>query len=438
MIFYTNSNFSDILAFEFLVIFNLILNDKLSPKWYQEKLIYISSPYIYSFFIQLAVWFFFFLLDIYSQKLIHGLLVTFLLELILIVLLRNYLFSKVNSNNRNIKFSQELLNFNESDPLFIENKLFVDRFRTFQNIDLNLIQRRESNRYFVFDLDLINNWYNINERFLYYYNKIENGGFLSVRIKTREQHLNELGLGYFFKLKRFKVILIHDFLAKIPFFDFLINRITLGKRKLISDIEFKGRCYYNGFNFLFSITHGNEKICFLQKSRTICENPNPSFYLITKLNRVSINGQIIKIAKVRSMYPYSEFLQKDIYESNQLDSTGKFNNDPRITFYGKFIRKYWIDELPQLFELMSGKIKLVGIRAMSEHFFSLYSEEYRKLYYKVKPGIISPIFDENCSFEEIEQIEKKYLEEYNNSPLYTDVKYFLITLSSIIKGTRSK
>jgi lipopolysaccharide/colanic/teichoic acid biosynthesis glycosyltransferase len=149
-------------------------------------------------------------------------------------------------------------------------------------------------------------------------------------------------------------------------------------------------------------------------------------------------GNIIKIRKIRSMYPYSEFLQKDVFESNQLDTSGKFNDDPRITGIGKFIRKYWIDEIPQFFELLSGKIKLVGIRAMSEHYFSLYSDDYKQLYYQVKPGIISPIFDDNCPFSEIERIEKEYLISYIESPLRTDVKYFFKTILKILKGTRSK
>jgi lipopolysaccharide/colanic/teichoic acid biosynthesis glycosyltransferase len=138
------------------------------------------------------------------------------------------------------------------------------------------------------------------------------------------------------------------------------------------------------------------------------------------------------------MYPYSEFLQKRVFESNNLSNSGKFNNDPRITPAGKYIRKYWIDELPQLFEIIRGKIKLVGIRAMSQHFFSLYSKEYQELYELTKPGFFSPIFDDNSSFEEIQKIEFQYLLEYQKSPLKTDIKYFLKTLIQIIKGTRSK
>ena len=120
-----------------------------------------------------------------------------------------------------------------------------------------------------------------------------------------------------------------------------------------------------------------------------------------------------------------------------MTSTGKFGNDFRITKFGKICRKYWIDEIPQVFDWFRGKIKLVGIRAMSQHYFSLYPQEYKELYYRVKPGIISPIFDENTNgFEDIVRIEQEYLDSYIKNPVRTDFKYFFITLRHIFGGVR--
>ncbi len=138
------------------------------------------------------------------------------------------------------------------------------------------------------------------------------------------------------------------------------------------------------------------------------------------------------------MHPYSEFLQKKIFESNNLNSIGKFGEDFRITKLGKYYRKYWLDELPQIYDWLRGEIKLVGIRALSQHFFSLYPREFQNLFVQVKPGIISPIFDENTDgFEDIVRIEKRYLELYLKNPIKTDIKYFFITLKQIISGVRS-
>ena len=76
-----------------------------------------------------------------------------------------------------------------------------------------------------------------------------------------------------------------------------------------------------------------------------------------------------------------------------------------------------------------GEIKLVGIRAMSQHFFSLYNAEYQKAYFSVKPGIISPIFDESTNgFEEIQRVEYAYLISYLKNPVITDIKYLFKTV----------
>jgi len=77
---------------------------------------------------------------------------------------------------------------------------------------------------------------------------------------------------------------------------------------------------------------------------------------------------MLRTHKVRSMYPFSEFLQKQIFDANGLVGTGKFKNDFRLTEYGKFLRKHWIDELPQIYDWLHGDIKLVGMRATSPHF----------------------------------------------------------------------
>ena len=138
------------------------------------------------------------------------------------------------------------------------------------------------------------------------------------------------------------------------------------------------------------------------------------------------------------MYPYSEFNQKKVFELNSLDSSGKFNNDFRITPFGNIIRKYWIDELPQVIDWLRGNIKIVGIRAMSQQYFSLYPKRYKEKYFRVKPGFVSPIFDSSVDdFNNIIETEEKYLDSYLNSPIYTDVKYFFKTFLTILSGVRS-
>ncbi len=151
------------------------------------------------------------------------------------------------------------------------------------------------------------------------------------------------------------------------------------------------------------------------------------------------NKELIKIHKFRTMHPYSEFLQKDIYEENELDTKGKFKNDFRITSWGKIMRKFWIDELPQIYDWIQGRVNLVGVRALSEQYFSLYPKELQDLRTRFRPGIIPPYYvDMPEELDDIFKSEERYLNQKAKAPLKTDLKYGIKALINIIfKGARS-
>ena len=112
------------------------------------------------------------------------------------------------------------------------------------------------------------------------------------------------------------------------------------------------------------------------------------------------------------MHPYSEFIQEDVHKKNKLNTKGKLSNDFRLTSWGKFLRKYWIDELPQIYNLLRGDIKLVGPRALSEHYFSLYPKDIQDLRISIKPGLIPPYYaDMPSCFQEIIESERKFLQQ---------------------------
>ncbi|NTW50706.1 MAG: sugar transferase, partial [Chlorobiales bacterium] len=152
------------------------------------------------------------------------------------------------------------------------------------------------------------------------------------------------------------------------------------------------------------------------------------------------NGQIIMIHKFRTMYPYSEFLQEYIYEHNKLDTTGKFKDDFRITSWGRLMRKMWLDELPQLYDWLQGDLKIFGVRALSQHYFSLYPEEVQKMRVQQKPGLVPPIYaDRPKSFDDVVESERRYLTKKIKYPLMTDVTYFIKAFYNIVfKGVRSR
>ncbi len=139
------------------------------------------------------------------------------------------------------------------------------------------------------------------------------------------------------------------------------------------------------------------------------------------------------------MHPFSEYLQQYIYDKNNLREGGKFNDDFRISTAGRFMRKYWIDELPMLANLIKGDIKLVGVRPLSKQYLGLYTPELRAKRLNHKPGLIPPFYaDMPKTLDEIMNSELRYLERYEKNPLLTDCTYFFKSLTQIlIKKARS-
>ena len=335
--------------------------------------------------------------------------------------------SKINDNIISIK--KKILNelYPNNDNIN-EGEFSIDNFSK-NNIDLFISNNR------------INDLKDINIYLSNAYNVLNKSGFLIIGYKDLDYIEQEIdnNIGLFRYFKKIKYYIFDRAFPKLPFFNKFHSIISNNKNKVISKTEVWGRLMYTGFDVKDEIKEEDITYLIAQKDRYPSENPNPSYSPIIRLNRVSLYGNLVKIYKLRSMYPYSEFLQEKVYNMNSLSSTGKFTDDFRITKLGKIYRKYWIDELPQFLDWFRGSIKLVGIRAMSQHFFSLYSKEYQELFFQVKPGIISPIFDEKTdSFETIQKIEQEYLEKYLKNPLKTDLEYFFITLNNILKGVRSK
>jgi lipopolysaccharide/colanic/teichoic acid biosynthesis glycosyltransferase len=147
-----------------------------------------------------------------------------------------------------------------------------------------------------------------------------------------------------------------------------------------------------------------------------------------------------KVYKMRTMHPYSEYLQAYIYERNSLQEGGKFKRDIRVTTLGGFMRKYWLDELPMFINLLKGDMKIVGVRPLSAHYFSLYSAELQQKRVKFKPGLLPPFYaDMPKTLDEIQASEMRYLTMCEEKGVFfTDLKYILRILHNIlIKKARS-
>jgi hypothetical protein len=216
--------------------------------------------------------------------------------------------------------------------------------------------------------------------------------------------------------------------------------ITGGRNKLLSKAEVWGRLAYAGFAVKQEYKLNGQVLFIAQKMYSPANEMHPSESSIIKLKRVGLNGKTIRIYKLRTMFPYSEFIQNIVFEQGGLQTSGdKLNNDFRKTAFGNYMRKFWLDELPQLINWIKGDISLVGVRALSQHKYEMYPEDLKKLRTKFKPGIIPPFYADNPnSFEELLESERIYLQNKISSPFRTDFNYFWRAFYNIVvNGVRS-
>ncbi|MEX0968013.1 MAG: sugar transferase [Bacteroidia bacterium] len=227
---------------------------------------------------------------------------------------------------------------------------------------------------------------------------------------------------------------------KLSFTRSLYFKMTAGRNQVISNTETLGRLYKNGFKIVDQRIIGYKKYYVVEKVKEPTFDKNASYGPIFKMKRIGKNGKPILVYKLRTMYAYSEYLQEYIYQMNNLDKGGKFKEDFRVSAAGKVLRKFWLDELPMVWNLLKGEMKLVGVRPLSSHYLSLYSPELQEERLKFKPGLIPPFYvDMPETLEEIQQSELRYLRAYQKNPILTDIKYFWKAIYNIVaRQARSK
>lgn len=154
-------------------------------------------------------------------------------------------------------------------------------------------------------------------------------------------------------------------------------------------------------------------------------------------NRVGLHGKKFKMFKFRTMYKDSHNKRSELIERNK--KTGplfKLDNDPRVIQKLNFLRKYSLDELPQLFNVLKGDMSLVGPRPLfEEDSFELNENYMRRL--NVLPGMtgLLQINDRNTSdFNVWHKYDLEYIENWS---LFLDVKILLKTFKAILNKDNS-
>lgn len=290
-----------------------------------------------------------------------------------------------------------------------------------QDVDFSKIR-------FIIDLKMVNYVKDINQHFRSINKLLPDSGIL---IGCFESYLNR-------KRKIYKSV--GKYLgAFIWFLDLIFNRILpklsitgkvykalIGNRyKVISLAETLGRSVHSGFEVITFQYISGKTLFVLMKSSEPKNDKNPSYGPFFKMKRIGKNGKIIGVYKLRTMHPYSEYLQNFVVELNGYDEAGKPKDDFRVAGWGKLFRKIWLDELPQFINVFKGELGIVGVRPLSQFRFNQLPEDVRKERIKYKPGCIPPYVALNMPDAKGNiEAERIYFEDMRKNPFTTPIRYF--------------
>ena len=294
----------------------------------------------------------------------------------------------------------------------------------------------------LFNLQKINRIQNINDYLAEVNCKLINGGIFAGCFETaylHHQHFLKRYPYYFAQLFYFFDFIWNRVFSKIFLLKMIYSALSNKTNKSFSLAEGLGRLYYSGFEVLELQIINNNMFFISKKIKEPVKDVIPSTGLIFKMKRTGKDGKPLIVYKLRTMHPYSEYLQEYIYKKFSLQEGGKFKNDFRITYWGSILRKLWLDEMPMIINWIKGDLKLVGLRPLSKHYLNLYNKDFKEKRMKCKPGLIPPFYsDLPKTLDEIIESERKYLEAYKEHPVATDVKYFVKCINNIfLKGARS-
>ena len=286
-----------------------------------------------------------------------------------------------------------------------------------------------------------NNFRLINQVFRDCNDRLPIGGFLLgffEPLAKRKQRLKSGKSNLGARLTIFYDFFMRRFLPKISPFKEWNKRFHIIRNRALSKCELLGRLAFCGFEIM-EVTE-DDQYCYF-KSKKVKEPcyEKQNYGIFVHFPRVGKGGQTIEIYKLRTMYAYAQYLCEYLLKHQGFAQSGKINNDFRIADWGRFLRRFWLDELPQLINIIKGDMRLFGVRPLSFAIYAHYPDDLKKERIKMKPGLIPPYYvDLPKNIEEVFESERRYLELYKKYGFLIDVKFlFIVVYNIVVKGVKS-
>jgi len=155
--------------------------------------------------------------------------------------------------------------------------------------------------------------------------------------------------------------------------------------------------------------------------------------------RIGLGGHSFKCLKFRSMIVNSDEVLRELLASNpaaarEWAATRKLRNDPRVTWFGKFLRKSSLDELPQLFNVLKGEMSLVGPRPVTADELERY-DLARVHYLRARPGVTGlwqVTGRSNTSYKRRVELDKAYALRWS---FFGDISIILRTVPALLSSS---
>jgi exopolysaccharide biosynthesis polyprenyl glycosylphosphotransferase len=166
-------------------------------------------------------------------------------------------------------------------------------------------------------------------------------------------------------------------------------------------------------------------------------SPGPVLFV---QRRAGLNGQPFMIYKFRTMVSNAEQLKNELDRLNEMSGpVFKVSKDPRVTSIGKFLRRFSIDEFPQLLNVLRGEMSLVGPRPLPVYEVRRFDDVAHRRRLSVKPGLTCSwqVSGRNnvSDFKEWVRLDLEYIDNWS---LWLDLKILLRTIPVVLIGTGAK